>query len=113
MSDVSFPKEITVEDGNGLLQMDVYKIKKATIIVRSLNNNIRKRIIAALHDTPAITVTELYVKLHLKQCILSQHLAILRRAGVLVRRKEGKFTFYSLHTLRLNEINDLVKNLLE
>ena len=43
-----------------------------------------------------MTVTDIYVKLRLEQSVASQHLAILRKAGVVQTERDGKFIFYSL-----------------
>ena len=41
----------------------------------------------------------------------SQHLAILRRAGVVATERQGKFIYYSLDQDRLNQISKLVEEL--
>jgi DNA-binding transcriptional ArsR family regulator len=58
-----------------------------------------------------MTVTELYVKLRLEQSVASQHLAILRRSGVVITERHGKFIYYALDKERLNQISRLVEEL--
>ena len=52
-----------------------------------------------------------YVKLRLEQSVASQHLAILRKAGIVSTEREGKFIFYTINIPRIDSINGFVKNL--
>jgi len=58
-----------------------------------------------------MTVTDIYIKLRLEQSVASQHLAILRRAGVVITERQGKFIYYSLNNERLEQISKLVEDL--
>ncbi len=87
--------------------IDPYKIKKATIIIRSLNHPQRRTIINALKESNT-TVTNLYLKLNMEQSILSQHLAVLRRVGLLSQQRKGKFIYYSINKKRMEKINQLL-----
>jgi ArsR family transcriptional regulator len=44
-----------------------------------------------------LSVNEIVEKIHLSQPTISHHLAILREAGLVNIREEGKQTFYSLN----------------
>jgi DNA-binding transcriptional ArsR family regulator len=76
-----------------------------------VNHKLRQEIIHLLEVNGQMTVTDLYVKLRLEQSVASQHLAILRRAGVVITEREGKFIYYSLDQNRLTQINGLVERL--
>ena len=58
-----------------------------------------------------MTVTDIYIKLRLEQSVASQHLAILRRAGIVATDRQGKFIFYSLDKDRVGQISTLVEDL--
>ncbi|MBC8034868.1 MAG: helix-turn-helix transcriptional regulator, partial [Chitinophagaceae bacterium] len=60
-----------------------------------------------------LTVTEIYIQLRLEQSVASQHLAILRRAGIVKTEREGKFIFYILNSNRIAEIGNCVIDLLK
>ncbi|HMW27776.1 MAG TPA: ArsR family transcriptional regulator, partial [Ferruginibacter sp.] len=47
----------------------------------------------------------------LEQSVASQHLAILRKAGIVSTEREGKFIYYMVNYKRLDEISLFVKNL--
>lgn len=60
-------------------------------------------------------VTNLYKKEKMEQSVCSQHLAILRRAGLVITKRDGKQIFYSVNYAALKELNkasDLIGKLL-
>ncbi len=95
-----------------LLNIDYHNIKKAALVLRSLNHKLRQQIIKTIFESEKLTVTQLYVKLRLEQSVASQHLAILRKAGIVKTERDGKFIFYSINPLRIESINDFVKKLI-
>ncbi|MEO8412042.1 MAG: metalloregulator ArsR/SmtB family transcription factor [Ginsengibacter sp.] len=97
---------------DSLPDIDYYNIKKAALVLRALNHKLRQQIIKTIHENKKLTVTELYVKLRLEQSVASQHLAILRKAGIVSTQRDGKFIFYTINSLRIEAINEFVKNLI-
>src|ERR1019366_690300 len=101
------------EEIDNLLDIDYYNIKKAAMVLRSLNHTLRQQAIKTIHENKRITVTELYVKLRLEQSVASQHLAILRKAGIVFTLRDGKFIYYSInyrseeHTSELQSLTNL------
>ena len=81
--------------------------------MRAVNHKLRQKIIDILEDSDTMTVTDIYIKLRLEQSVASQHLAILRRAGVVITERQGKFIYYSLDRDRLEKISNLVEDLAE
>jgi DNA-binding transcriptional ArsR family regulator len=65
-----------------------------------------------LDEKQRMTVTEIYVALRLEQSVASQHLAILRRAGIVKTERDGKFIYYHVNYDRLDQINQLISELL-
>lgn len=94
------------------VKIDFLSVKKAVLILRALNHKLRQQMIRLLDEKQKMTVTELYVQLRLEQSVASQHLAILRRAGIVVTEREGKFIYYSVNHKRLSEINRFVEDLI-
>ncbi len=92
---------------------DYLRVKKAALVLRALNHKLRQQFIKTIHEYDRITVTELYVKLRLEQSVASQHLAILRRAGVVSTIREGKFIFYTINEDRVEEVRKFVDQLLD
>ena len=81
------------------------------MILRALNHKLRQQIVKLLDEQKKMTVTELYVKLRLEQSVASQHLAILRRAGIVTTQRDGKFIYYTVNYPRVKEVTDFVENL--
>lgn len=91
--------------------LEYSSLRKAVLTVRALDHEIRKEIIKILDKTKSITVTDLYTNLGVEQSVASQHLAVLRRSGIVKTGKTGKYVNYSINEDRLQEINELIKNL--
>lgn len=91
---------------------DYAAVKKAALILRAINHKLRQQILELVHEEGKITVTELYVKLRLEQSVASQHLAILRRAGIVSTTREGKFIWYSVNYAKVAAIEKYTKDLL-
>lgn len=85
--------------------------QEGRIGLRAVNHKLRQRVIDLLEEQDKLTVTDIYIKLRLEQSVASQHLAILRRAGVVATDRQGKFIYYSLDRDRLNQISKLVEEL--
>ena len=94
-------------------QIDLTQVKKAQMALRALNHKLRQQILTTIEKADVITVTAIYVKLRIEQSVASQHLAILRRAGIVTTTREGKFIFYSVNYNRLSEVMVFVKNLVD
>jgi DNA-binding transcriptional ArsR family regulator len=95
------------------LVLETIQIKKAALILRSVNHNLRRQMLQLLHQNARMTVTQVYVKLRLEQSVASQHLAILRRAGLVNTERQGKFIFYSVNYARLKQVQELAGQLLQ
>lgn len=94
------------------LQINYYNIKKASLVLRSLNHKLRQQIIKIIDENKKMTVTEIYVKLRLEQSVASQHLSILRKSGVVKTERDGKFIFYTINKERIDGVEKFVNDLL-
>jgi DNA-binding transcriptional ArsR family regulator len=95
------------------VKVDFINLKKAAMILRALNHKLRQQIIRILDESKKLTVTELYVQLRLEQSVASQHLAILRRAGIVKTEREGKYIYYTINNERVADIMKCVDALIE
>jgi len=105
----SMPSEKLVSES--LLNVDFQSVKKAAMVLRALNHKLRQQLLKLIEDESKITVTEIYVKLRIEQSVASQHLAILRKAEIVVTKRDGKFIYYTVNHQRIEEINKFVKEL--
>jgi len=74
--------------------------------MRAADHPLRQNIMSLLRKTKQTTVTDIYSKLRLEQSVASQHLAILRQAGLVSTKRDGREIYYSVN-------EDAVKHLLE
>jgi len=102
---------VILKKGKKDIQLDYSELRKAVLVLRAVNYKLRQKIIDLLEENSKMTVTDIYIKLRLEQSVASQHLAILRRAGVVATDRQGKFIYYSLDADRLNQISRLVEEL--
>lgn len=94
------------------LPIDYFQLKKASMILRAMNHKLRLNIVQLIDQHKKLTVTEIYVKLRMEQSVASQHLAILRKANIVLTEREGKFIYYTLNYARIKEITYFIKELL-
>jgi DNA-binding transcriptional ArsR family regulator len=100
-----------LESQESVLKVNYHNLKKAALVLRALNHKLRQQILSLIETEKKITVTEIYVRMRLEQSVASQHLAILRRAGIVVTQREGKFIFYTVNYKRIDQISDVSESL--
>lgn len=86
-----------------LLEAGDIAIDQATALLKALANDNRLRILCLLDDSE-LSVTELNQRLSLSQSALSQHLAILRREGLVTTRRASQTIYYSLQGEQAREL---------
>ncbi len=102
---------VLLKKGKADIALDYSELRKAVLVLRAINHKLRQRIIDLLEQHEKMTVTDIYIKMRLEQSVASQHLAILRRAGVLKTERQGKFIYYSTDKDRMEQISKLIDEL--
>ncbi len=105
------PTTLAPNETADTLKINYHNLKKAALVLRALNHKLRQQILILIETEKKITVTEIYVRLRLEQSVASQHLAILRRAGIVVTQRDGKFIYYTVNYKRIDEINKVIEDL--
>src|SRR5260370_2458969 len=114
MNNNSYWMVVNGEGSDGApVKVDCLNVKKGHLHLRALNHKLRPPIQRLLDENKKLTVTEIYVHLRLEQSVASQHLAILRRAGIVKTQRDGKFIYYIINHDRLSEIMKCVDALLD
>lgn len=78
--------------------------------LKAIAHPVRLRILQALSDRE-YNVGEIEEASAIGQPALSQQLAVLRNAGLVLTRKEAKLVFYRIDVSRLSEVSALIGNL--
>lgn len=84
--------------------------EKAVVLLKAMANEKRLQILCLLLGSE-LTVGALSEKLNLSQSALSQHLAWLRRDGLVNTRKEAQNVFYSLKSHEVKKMIELLHEL--
>jgi hypothetical protein len=95
-----------------LTTKDFENIKKASLVLRSMNNKFRKEIIGLIYEKEKVGVTEIYKTLKMEQSVASLHLSILRKEGIVKTEREGKSIMYSINQERIDNVLKFVNELL-
>ena len=94
------------------LKINFQNTRKASLILRVLNNKLRQEILKIISTEKKANVTQLYSKLGIEQSLTSQHLALLRKARVVITERQGKCIYYSINNARVEDIGRFVTGLL-
>ena len=88
------------------------KLVTSAEIMRALAHPLRLRILEFIDRQGTTNVNKIYKTLKIEQSITSQHLRILRLAGVVNQKKEGKFVHYSLEYPLIERAEKAINNFL-
>ncbi len=80
------------------------QVEKAANMVKAIAHPMRLAILGHLTEANELTVTEIHKLIHVEQSTASHHLGILKDKGVLISRREGKNTIYSLKNQNLTKL---------
>jgi DNA-binding transcriptional ArsR family regulator len=88
------------------------KLDYSCELMRALAHPLRLQILSYIDENKNINVNQIYSSLQLEQSITSQHLKVLKTAGVLSVEKLGKFMRYSINYDVLEKAEFAVKKFL-
>lgn len=84
-----------VESGSERMAAVQEHVGEAAALLKALANDQRLLVLCSLLDGP-LSVGDLNDRITLSQSALSQHLAVLRAAGLVTTRRESQTIYYSL-----------------
>jgi DNA-binding transcriptional ArsR family regulator len=87
------------------LTIEVPQTKQAALVFRAVNNKLRQQLLRLLHQNGKMIVTEIYRTLKVEQSVASQHLGILRNAGLVSTERDSRHIYYSVNYKKLEEIH--------
>ncbi len=93
--------------------IDNDKLRISTEILRALCHPLRMKILQYIDENENINVNKIYNTLKLEQSITSQHLRILRNAGIVTTSREGKFIYYNIEYDKVGDVMVYVRKFLE
>jgi len=81
-------------------------------LCKTLSNPKRLEILDILKEEQEICVNKLAERLEIPKANTSQHLAVLRQAGVVNTRKDGINVYYSLRSRKITDACSLTRDIL-
>ena len=84
-----------------------------SVLFKSIAHPTRIAILELLRNDPSLCVCTIYEKLNLEQSNISQHLKILKTAGILNSKKCGLQVMYKVEHPTIFEILDLSKDIIK
>ena len=94
----------------GFKELDVDKLEKVSNMLKAIAHPMRIAILSLLENEPKMTVSDIHKKLGIEQASTSHHLGILKDKGVLVSKRDGKYSYYSLKHENFAKVIDCVGN---
>lgn len=88
-------------------------LQNSSEILRALAHPLRMQILEFIDKHDTINVNKIYNTLKLEQSITSQHLRILRLAGVVQTHREGKYIHYSVNYNKIDHVVNSINGFLE
>lgn len=85
--------------------------KRSAEIFKALAHPTRLKIMELLKTRPTLCVCHIYEALELEQANVSQHLRILRTAGLIISQKQGLKVHYSICCDKIIDILDSVQDI--
>ena len=89
------------------------KLDYSCELMRALAHPLRLQILKQIDELGEVHVNNIYNMLKIEQSITSQHLKVLRLAGVVNQEKEGKFMNYSINYDILEKAEKAVNRFLQ
>lgn len=89
------------------------KLQVSAEVLRALAHPLRMKILEFIDRNGDTNVNRIYNTLNLEQSITSQHLRILRNAGLVNTRRDGKFIYYSINYSKIGGVNTSIRDFLE
>ena len=86
------------------------RLKTSVEILRALAHPLRLKILEYIDTKGTINVNKIYKSLGIEQSITSQHLRIMRLAGILQARREGKFVYYTIDYPTVSKAEVAIEN---
>lgn len=78
-------------------------------MLKTMGHTLRISIIKLLCDNKKLSVTEIFTALGVEQAVASHHLRLLKSAGIVAAKKDGKHSYYYISNAVIKKIFRLIK----
>ncbi len=92
------------------IDLKTKQVEKAADMMKAIAHPMRLAMLGHLSEGNEMTVTELHQLIHIGQSTASHHLGIMKDKGVLVSRRDGKNTYYSIKNPKLSSLVECISD---
>jgi DNA-binding transcriptional ArsR family regulator len=89
----------------------VQALRLSADIMRALAHPLRLQIITFIDGRESACVSDIHAGLNIEQSLVSQHLRVLRQAGLVQTARVGKFVHYTLNYDRLEKAGSVATSM--
>ena len=86
------------------------KNKNIANFLKSISHPIRIKIIRLIFEHESLSVSEIHTLLDVEQPVISLHLGILRKQGVIRAEKRGKSSYYFIVNRSVIQVVEIISN---
>jgi ArsR family transcriptional regulator len=90
------------------VNINLERLDTSSEVLRAVAHPLRMKILEFIDRNDEINVNKIYNTLNLEQSITSQHLRILRLAGLVNTQRDGKYIHYSIDYDKLAHVVEAV-----
>ena len=90
----------------GIDDLKIEQLEKTASMLKAMAHPVRIAILKLLEENIFLTVKEIQTKLEIEQAATSHHLGILKDKDLLISKRKGKNTIYSL---KYDEISNILE----
>jgi len=83
---------------------------KIASLLKSVAHPIRIKVIRLIFENESLSVSQIYTLLNIDQPVVSLHLGILKKHGVINSKKEGKNSYYYIVNRSIIQIIEIISN---
>ena len=107
-SSVPMPDTHTSAPPQSSVEPNFATISELAQLFKILSDGTRLRIVVLLHNEQELNVRSLCARLGHSQPAVSHHLALMKMAGLIACRRDGKHNFYHLRPTQLGDLAKLI-----
>ena len=86
------------------------KNKNVAILLKSIAHPIRIKIIRLIFEHEFLSVSAIHTLLDIEQPVISLHLGILRKQGIIRAEKKGKSSYYFIVNRSIVQVIEIISN---
>ena len=86
------------------------KSKKIASLLKAVAHPIRIKVIRLIFENQSLSVSEIHTHLNIDKPVISLHLGILKKHGVINSKKDGKNSYYYIVNRSVIQIIEIISN---